>query len=361
MNILLIGNPDGFSPGKRSLITKQILENHGHNVKIINIGNVVKLKHHATSLHYLNNNFFLKRYLFKNNIIKNYPLLEEMELRASLLYKEINKSNIKPNVIICQYADDSLIFKYNLNCLKIYDCPTPWAEELKYSHLFDKDYIRKVKEQEIKIFKSSNYVCFYWKNYFNYIKKFIYNGSNFFKYDWACLQNKPKAKYSHPIKIIFIGFLGGYWVNLPLLSYLTKISPFPIDVYGTPKPSPKYGLNYKGYLSNLDIFQQYHFGLVTISSDKLRKLGWSCKQMDYLSYGLPILMPSWRRDPFFKKTSIYYKKENFVTQIKKYANKKYWEKLSNNAYQLAQQFTWQATSKPLIRIIKNYEKGLSHK
>lgn len=47
--------------------------------------------------------------------------------------------------------------------------------------------------------------------------------------------------------------------------------------------------------------------------------GWSYKQMDYISYGLLILMPKWRKDSVFNKVSIYYNEKNFNRKVREYS------------------------------------------
>ena len=101
-----------------------------------------------------------------------------------------------------------------------------------------------------------------------------------------------------------MGYLKGYWNNIPLLARLSQ--KYEIDVYGGPKPPKKYGLNYRGYTPNTDILAEYQFGLITITDDPLRRSSFSSKHLEYMNYGLPVLTPDWRKDPNLDDFSIYY-------------------------------------------------------
>jgi hypothetical protein len=64
-------------------------------------------------------------------------------------------------------------------------------------------------------------------------------------------QNLIKASYNKKPEAIYFGKLDGYWINLPLLSKLSKI--YPIDVYGSPE------LKWKNTLKALDIILDSSF------------------------------------------------------------------------------------------------------
>ena len=103
----------------------------------------------------------------------------------------------------------------------------------------------------------------------------------------------------------------------------------------------------------MDILSNYQFGLISISKDRLRTEGFSAKHIDYLSYGLPVLTPEWRRDPLLESTSIYYNEDNFVQVINNYSQENEWKQMSEKGYESAKQMKWENVLKPLDTIINN--------
>lgn len=346
MRIGIICSLDKFINGVRATETKRFLEKRKHNVKLINTYPV-----HKTSPKLLN---LIGRVWGKIPfILKQYILPLQFKLRSNILQKIIKRE--KFDVVICENAIDSYVLTKKLNCLKIYNCPTPWADELYYSRKLSKYIYKKIKKMEIKIYKKTDYVSFR-EPYKRYVQKYMYKGKNIFVMNGGChLKPKEKrAKFAYPLKIIYLGNLEDYWVNLPLLSKLTKLYKY-IDVYGAPAPPKKYGLNYRGYASP-NVLSKYQFGLITITKDRLRCWGFSAKHPEYLSYGLPVLVPDWRKNLHLFKGSIPYNEKKFLKKIKKYSNKEEWRKMSNLAYNQAKDYDWANALKPLGVIIDNYSK-----
>ena len=150
-----------------------------------------------------------------------------------------------------------------------------------------------------------------------------------------------------------MGLLNGYWVNLPLLSELCKRYPN-IDVYGGPEPPKHYGINYKGYAPSKDVIAEYQFGLVTISDDPLRKSSFSSKHLEYLSYGLPVLTPSWRQDSLLEGGSIYYNdSDSLGEEIHEYLNADEWIKKSNMSLAIAKKMSWDNALVGLDAVLKD--------
>jgi hypothetical protein len=249
------------------------------------------------------------------------------------LFKIINKKSF--NVVICETELDAYVFTKDIKCLKILDLAAPLADELYFGGKLFGFMYRKLKNIEVRVYRKSDYLTFHICNY----------GCNL----------EPiakKAKYSYPPKIVFLGNLDGPWNNLALLSELSKL--YPIDVYGGPKPSEKYHLNYKGYAPSTDIVSKYQFGLITITKDKLRKSSFSSKHLKYMSYGLPVFTPDWRKDKRLKKVSISYNEKNFLNRVSKYSDKTRWQRMSNMCYKQAKEWQWNLTLKPLLEIIDSY-------
>jgi hypothetical protein len=145
--------------------------------------------------------------------------------------------------------------------------------------------------------------------------------------------------------VIYLGSLSSQYINLPLLSRLTKLYPH-IDVYGGPPPDPALELNYRGWAPPT-ILGEYQFGLITCTKDELRRDGFSAKHLDYIAYGLPVLVPAWRRHLDLLRGSLPYEEETFVSLIEELSTEERWQQASDEAYRQAEALTWDKTLSPL--------------
>ncbi len=359
--IAIICYLDGFGNSIAPLGIKKYLEKKGHTVDLINTHYLSRFKKKVdvdfivpksgfkiflTVLLEITN-YFSQKYVTGGKI--NYFLLFMiMRLRASMLKKLFK--NASYDFIICEDPWDSYLLLSKLDGVTIYHCQTPFAEELYFGGQLTEKAYEKLKRMEIEIYSNSDYLSFAWDSYGEYVKKYYnYNGKNIISLNNGTVLAEKKAKYNSSPKIVYFGYLGGYWINLPLLSNLTKQYKN-IDVYGYPEPDKKYKLNYKGYATK-KILSNYQFGLITITKDRLRSEGFSGKHIDYLSYGLPVLTPEWRKEEKLGKTAIFYNDNNFLEVIKRYSQKKQWEKVSKNSIKMAENMNWDSTLKPLDKII----------
>lgn len=361
--IVIICTLDGFANSGLPVEIQSYLEKKGHDVTMVNTIHLNKiilgdrhlqkgpsvwfalaLNFFVTALLVLQERYarWTKKYLYY------YLITTNMKCRGYLLH--VYFEHHKFDLIIGESQADSKFFLYRQNCKTLYHCATPWADELYYGGELTKRQYEKFLDLELRIYKSVTYLAFHWYVYADYVKKYYYKGDNLFPLDSGCTVKEYSAKFRSPPRIVYLGYLGGYWINLSLLSRLAKIYPH-IDVYGAPPPPKKYGLNYKGYASP-EILSAYQFGLITISKDRLRKEGFSAKHMEYLSYGLPVLMPEWRQNAKHVKGTIMYNEKNFKEVVKKYSAKDAWTKVSRDARRQAQYYNWDAVLEPLSRILK---------
>lgn len=332
----------------RSIEIKRFLDSRGYETKLFGFNNYSYIKYYTTCLWF---GAAIKAGLAKYNIINKEDLIRRMQRWANMVERTILKKN-KFDVIICESFSYAYIFTKDLDCLKIFDCPTPFTDELRYSNNYDEQYLTELREIEINIYEKSDYVAFHWETYKNYVMQHIYSGKNFFTLNWGCHPKTDKAHFSCPSKLIYLGNLGGYWINKELLSHLTNFSSNEIDVYGLPKPDRKYGINYKGFAKDISIMNNYQFGLITITNDPLRCNGFSAKHIEYLSYGLPVFVPEWRKHLDLLKGSIPYNESTFLDLIEKYSDEDEWNKMSDVAYQQAKNLDWNITLRNLDGIIQ---------
>ncbi len=293
---------------------------------------------------------YLEIFFAKNQKIWFYRIQKlEMTFRGKILHKII--MNLNQDIVIGESLIDLFLFKENIPSKTFFDSPTPFSEEEYYGDLITTEQYKKLFKQELSIYNNVDYLSFHWKAYKDYVEKnYNYSNKNLIVFDGGCDIQKTTAKFSSNPKIIYLGYLGGYWINLDLLSRLNSICPN-IEVYGMPMPDKNYNLNYKGY-SKPHILPNYQFGLITITKDRLRREGYSAKHLEYLSYGLPVLVPDWRTSTKNIPGTIHYNEDNFLEIIKEYSDKKKWEKVSKEALEYARTQTWDKTLKPLEEILK---------
>ena len=355
MKILIICRLDGISNEKRALEIKKYLEHKKHSVELLNVLSTNFLKY---ALWTEKINYQTKLWLYQKKL-SYYPVFNEIIFKARYWNNLLKRKDF--DALICQSCADDLFFLEtdfkNRKCLKILDVATPWAAELKFAREFPEWYTNKIQDLERKVYLSSDYVSLMWGRYLGFVKKNVTKKANYVVVNWGCDKTKIKAKFSKKPRIVILGSLGWYWNNLPLLVHLQKISPLPIDIYGgKPAPPKKYNLNYFGFAPSTDILAKYQFGLVTVSKDELRRSAFSSRQMTYISYGLPVLMPDWYAEPLLNRVGISYNEQNFVSQLMKYSDKKLWNLKHKNCLEFADKFYWQKTLTPLDKIFNDYEK-----
>jgi hypothetical protein len=272
-----------------------------------------------------------------------------MEKWGERIEERIRKE--KADAVIGVETKFSYVLTKNLNSLKIFSLEAPESIERSYMNRYTQDEIESLKELEIEIMKSSDYVIFPWETTERFTRENLWDGSNFVTIRYGCYPSEGKPSYAHPPSIISLGSLKFYWSNKELLSYLTKISPYNIDVYGKFKPEMKYNLNYRGYANSLKILYQYQFGLNTVSQDPFRQNHFSSRIINYLAYGLPVLFPQWQKYPNDLRGCIPYSKDNFVEVVNKYSERVMWERLVEKAKRQGHELDWNHTLKPLDKIL----------
>ncbi|WP_097189679.1 hypothetical protein [Caballeronia arationis] len=251
------------------------------------------------------------------------------------------------DLLICESnLDTALTLAERISDVQILDLPSPFAEEQLYGGHLSRAGYEKLRKVEIAAYAAADYLSFHWHTYADYVRENKYGGDNFISLSYGTNPKLKRAKYDDHPRIVYMGFLGDYWVNLPLLGTLCKLCPY-LDVYGGPEPPASLGINYKGYAPSTDVVANYQFGLVTVSDDELRRHSFSSKHLEYVSYGLPVLTPAWRRDEALCGSSIYYTAENFLERVRNAAAEQEWERLHAAALKDAERFSWSNALKAL--------------
>jgi len=358
----ILANMDGFANSRKPLAIESAFTERGHDVTIVDatymsrastsgVLRVLPSPEPRKLLLYIAGaaSRILERLPRRIAVPFNYYLyLLQMHLRSQLNIRKARGFD----VIICETQIDSAIMLKDLTgTKKIYDCATPFADELYYGGKLTERGYRKFKSFEISVFEACDHLSFHWHSYASYVRKYYCDVPSVFTFDFMTEPKGQLVHFSPEPRIAYIGSLGGYWIDLQLLSELTKIYPH-IDVYGLPKPPKKYGLNYKGY-ATLEVLRSYQFGLITSSKDQLRREGFSAKHLDYLAFGLPVLVPEWRVSASELRGTITYNVDNFMEQIKTYSKEDTWNKMSKEALEQSGQYSAENVMKDLIRIVES--------
>lgn len=360
-NAIIVCSPDAFANAIKPRELKIFLEKRGYTVELFSTNNLSRLGKGMARffpgiglnklLLYSLEVIHLFAHVQKNRKLRKTLVsritLPMMKLHTAILHSTL--ANRQNNLLICESNMDIGIVSYRHATIQILDLPSPFAEELYYGNTIGRVHYNQLKEYESAVYAKADYLSFHWHTYTDFVKREKYNGDNFINLGYGTTPKTAHAKYSEHPKIVFLGLLSGYWVNLPLLEKLTRQYPF-IDVYGGP-PIPNAKINYKGYAPSLEVLAQYQFGLITISDDKLRRSSFSSKQLEYFSYGLPVLTPDWRKDDVLEDGSIYFNEKNFLFLIKQFSNKQRWGEKSSRAIKISHDLMWENVLQPLDMVI----------
>jgi hypothetical protein len=338
MKVLIISTSKTGGGKERTTAYKNFLESKNHTVKIIQFPS----SDISNKLWYY--------YLRSRANISGHEKWH-MEKTANRLEKIIKQCRY--DVVIGVETPLSYVLTRELSCLKIFSCESVESDELYFSKNFeDLSRFHQLRDMEIDIIKKSDYVVFPWKTTEDYVRKYLWNGDNFVTIKYGCYPKEKTVSYSHPVSIVSLGSLRTYWSNKELMSYLTRVSPYLIDVYGKYRPHKKYNLNYKGFAPSQNVLYNYQFGLNTISKDLYRKNHHSSRIMSYLACGLPVLSPDWMKFSNQIKGVLPFNEDNFVEILDKYSGPEEWQKISNDAYKQALELDWKKVLQPLEELVE---------
>ncbi|MGZ4275053.1 MAG: methyltransferase domain-containing protein [Solirubrobacteraceae bacterium] len=362
--VLLVGQFDGYANGVKPAAVEAFLRKQGHDVNVFNSyylsrgsrdpgsharrlprPGLRRLGVYATELSSL---LFTRHWSFGRRHLSYYLLLADYYLRRSLLRSRLPLDEF--DLIICEHPQDVGLLTVPTSALRFYDCPDPYADELWYEGRLTERQRDKFRIRERELYESVDGLSFSWESYARYAEKhYGISRHNLKQLNWGCYPLPPdqRASFSDPPRVVYMGSLSrtARYIDLPLLSRLSKLYPY-IDVYGGPPPDPALGLNYRGWAPPTAL-QQYQFGLITCTTDELRRDGFSAKHLDYISYGLPVLVPAWRRHMDLLRGSVPYEEDTFVAVIEALSNETEWRRVSDESYAQAERLTWDKTLQPL--------------
>jgi hypothetical protein len=362
--VAIVCQLDRYANGLKPVEIERFLLERGHDVRLVNTYYLSRASSEAGSLRnklpgrglrrlalYVNEVMsaaLTRRWTFGRRRFSYHALVADYHLRRSILKSSLPLDEF--DLVICETPHDAGVLTGPTPTRTLYDCPTPWADELYFEGRLTERQHARLRSLEKGIFEEVHRLAFWWESYARYaVDHYGISGRNLMRLDFGCTPAPQRAGFSDPPRVAYIGSLGSRFIDLPLLSRLSKLYPH-IDVYGEPAPDPALGLNYLGYASPA-VLQQYQAGLVVCSKDELRRNGFSAKHLEYLAYGLPVLVPVWRRHMAVLPGSAAYDEHTFVSAIHALSDREEWRRMSDDAYAQAQRLAWHETLRPLEALL----------
>jgi hypothetical protein len=362
--VLLVCQSDGYANGVKPAGIERFLRERGHEVQVANTyylsrastdpGSVARklprpgLRRLAAYAVEAGSLLFTRRWAFGRRHLSYYAFLADYRLRRSLLSSSLPLDEF--DLVICEHPHDAGLLTAPTSARTFYDCPDPFADEMYCEGRLTERQHRKLRRLETELFERVDALSFSWESYARYaLEHYGISGRNLRQLNWGCTPAAERAEFVDPPRVVYIGSLSSRYINLPLLSRLTRLYPH-IDVYGGPPPDPSLGLNYLGWAPPT-VLQRYQLGLITTSHDELRKDGFSAKHLDYIAYGLPVLVPAWRRHMDLLRGSVAYDEDTFTSVMAALSEPAEWQRMSDEAYAQARRLTWDETLRPLQELL----------
>jgi hypothetical protein len=363
--VLLVCELDGYANGLRPVELERFLRKQGHEVQMVNTyylgrassesGSVqnklppLKLRRFLLYATEAASALFTRRWRFGRKRFSYHLELADYRLRRSILGSSLRLDDF--DLILCAHPNDAGLLTLHTSARTFYDCPTPWADELYFEERLTERQHHKLRQFETRLYESVDALSFSWETYVGHVvDHYGVDDRNVVQLNWGCFPAEQRARFANPPRIVYLGSLTSRFIDLPLLSRLAKLYPH-IDVYGGPRPDESLGLNYRGWAPP-DVLEQYQLGLITCTQDELRRNGFSAKNLHYIAYGLPVLVPAWRRRMDLLRGSVPYDEHSFLEVIDSLSNEEEWTRVSEEAYAQAQRLTWDETLRPLDAFLR---------
>ena len=293
----------------------------------------------------------LRGWAFGRRNLTYYVLVADHRLRRAILRRSLPLDAF--DLVICETVYDAGVLTDAVRARTLYDAPAPWADEVYFDGRLTERQHTKLRRLETRLLEDVDHLAFHWESYARYaVEQYGISGSNLMPLNFGCTPSDERASFGEPPRIVYLGNVSAGFNNPALLARLCALYPH-IDVFGGPPPDPGLGLRYLGYTPSLDVLRDYQLGLVTCSTDQLRRDGFSSKHLHYFSYGLPVLVPAWRQHLDLLQGSVTYTEDTFRSVIDELSDKDTWQSHSDTAYAQAERLTWDRTLHPLETLLQN--------
>ena len=378
--VLIVCEADGFANGQKPVEIARYLRGRGHHVELANTYYLSRASRSSDSVFrkvphpapkrlalymvQLAQLLLTRRWRWGRRLLSYYLFRADLLLRRSILRAALRLDDY--DMVIGEHPIDSELTAVPTSARMLYDCMTPWADELYFEGMLTESQHRRFRRQEADVLNRADLISFSWETYAPYtVRNYKIRGDNFLQLNWGCapVPQAKRVRFADPPRIVFLSSLSSNFINLPLLSRLSKL--YPIDVYGGPPPDSSLGLNYLGWAPP-EVIGDYQIGLITISTDKLRREGFSAKNMQYIAHGLPVLIPTWRDHMELIRGCLQYDERTFLSCVERLRDAREWQRVSDEAYEQALELTWEKTLRPLdvalrdpeYRYLPPYSEGL---
>jgi hypothetical protein len=366
-SVLVICQLDRYANGLKPVAIEQFLRKRGHDVRIVDTFYLSRASSSRSSLARklpslrprraclyateMASALLTRRWRLAQRVLSYHFLVADHRLRSAILAASLPLDAF--DLVICETPYDAgVLIRAPTSATTLYDCPAPWADEVYYAGRLTERQHAKMRRLEMHVFEGVDRLAFHWQSYAWYaLERYGLSGRNLFTLDFGCTPATIRAQFVDPPRVVYVGNLSASFNDTLLLARLAALYPH-IDVYGGPPPDPGLGLNYLGYAPSLDVLRQYQLGFVTCSKDALRRNGFSSKHLQYLAYGLPVLVPAWRRHLDLLQGSIPYTEQTFRPVIDAYKNEALWQAASDDAYDQARRLDWEETLRPLEDLLR---------
>jgi hypothetical protein len=362
--VLIVCMLDGFANSVRGPEIERFLRERGHDVRLVDTYSLSRASSNRPSLAgyfpgpglrraalyaiEAASLLFTRRWEFGRRHLTYYLRRADCRLRRSLLASLLPLDEF--DLVICETPHDAELLTVPTAARTLYDCPTPWADELYSDRRLTERQHARLRRWETALFETVDWLTFHWESYARYaVERYGISGRNLVTLNWGCRPAAKRAQFSKPPRIVYLGSLGGKSLDLPLLSRLSELYPH-IDVYGGPPPDPALGLNYLGY-APASVLEHYQLGLITSEENEIRVHGFSAKHPQYLAYGLPVLVPAGRRYLELLRGSVPYHEQTFLEIVEALSDEREWRRVSDEAYAQAQRLAWDETLRPLEALL----------
>jgi hypothetical protein len=363
--ILVICQQDAFANGVKPAEIQRFLRARGHDVSLVDTyhlsrweggpgrlrGKLPALNPRRLALYATEaaSATLTRRWGVGRRNLSYYLLIADHRLRRGILKRSLPLEDF--DLVICETVYDAGVLA-DAGCTRtLYDAPAPWADEVNFDGRLTARQHTKLRGLETGLLEGVNHLAFHWESYARYaVEQYGISGRNLMPLNFGCTPSDQRASFDDPPRIVYLGNVSAGFNDPALLARLCKLYPH-IDVFGGPPPDPRFGLRYLGYTPSLDVLRKYQLGLVTCSKDQLRRDGFSSKHLHYFSYGLPVLVPAWRRHLDLLRGSVVYTEETFRSVVDGMRDERRWRSASDLAYAQAQRLSWDETLGPLLSLL----------
>jgi hypothetical protein len=168
--VLIVCQLDKFANGVKPIEVERFLRNRGHDVRVVNTYSLSKASAGSKLPHLSPRRSLLfavqvagrlfTQWTFGRRRLSYYVLLSDYRLRRSILRRLLSLDDY--DLVICEIPHDAGILTAPTSARTLYDCPTPWADELYFEGRLTGRQDRKLRHLETELFESVTPLAFWW-------------------------------------------------------------------------------------------------------------------------------------------------------------------------------------------------------